>query len=164
MGESSPSKFIESLTQAACLCLLFVLFLISFPFFLLWGLIGTFLFRFVSRKVWLPAGAAHEDMLKAEQEMIKNFASLEESGLSVESKVVAGLGTLLVSSPSHDSIVASSKTLVLIHGYFGGNAYYAPCLAHLSKKFKVICVEMRGWGVSDRPYHKENRRCLRSLL
>lgn len=40
--------------------------------------------------------------------------------------------------------------LVLVHGYASANCYWAPVLGRLQQHFRVYCVELPGWGRSDR--------------
>lgn len=42
------------------------------------------------------------------------------------------------------------QILVLVHGYASANCYWAPVLAALQERFQVYCVELIGWGRSDR--------------
>jgi pimeloyl-ACP methyl ester carboxylesterase len=45
----------------------------------------------------------------------------------------------------------NKETLVLIHGYMGALALFYPILQDLSKRFRVICVDLLGLGLSSRP-------------
>ncbi len=44
------------------------------------------------------------------------------------------------------------KTLVLIHGFGGKAAHWAAQLTYFSDKYRVIALETRGHGQSDKPY------------
>lgn len=143
----------STLRLTGWMLLLVIIAILVSPFIILWSILGLIVYRLIWSRLWLPY-ASSQELLKAERDMLDHFAEDKKYGISIESKVIAGLGTLIVSSSSIDTH-EEAKSLVFIHGYMGGNAYWSPCLGELSRRFKVICVEMRGWGRSDRPYHKE---------
>jgi non-heme chloroperoxidase len=45
----------------------------------------------------------------------------------------------------------SGRTLVFVHGNLASADWLELCLPHLSASFRVVCVEWRGCGLSDRP-------------
>lgn len=123
------------------------------------------------QNVWLPA--TEEKLLDAETRVLRTMCSKR-----VHQLVVEGLGTLIVTNEElpnfeasalqlvdenekEDEEAASSErwrrqtngnkeVLVLVHGYASANAYWAPVLARLQERFQVYCVELIGWGRSDR--------------
>lgn len=38
------------------------------------------------------------------------------------------------------------KAVVLMHGFFGGKGYWLPQIAHLSRQFEVIAIDLPGFG------------------
>lgn len=134
---------------------------------ILWTLLGFIIYRLIWSKLWLNTSL--DQLIESEREMVKIFSDEKANGFTVESKTVAGLGTLIVSAASttttHEDGADShiKKTLhpnkkeniVLIHGYAGANGYWAPCFESLFPRFNIFCVEMRGWGRSDRVPPKE---------
>jgi len=59
-----------------------------------------------------------------------------------------GLGTIIINTCEEK--VKAKTSLVLIHGFGGGNAYWAQCLEVLSAEYNIYCVELPGFGRSDR--------------
>jgi pimeloyl-ACP methyl ester carboxylesterase len=45
----------------------------------------------------------------------------------------------------------SERTLVLIHGNLASADWFELCLPHLAVSFRIICLEWRGCGLSDKP-------------
>ena len=45
----------------------------------------------------------------------------------------------------------SGRTLVFVHGNLASADWLELCLPHLSASFRVVCIEWRGCGLSDRP-------------
>jgi len=122
------------------------------------------------QSLWLPA--TEEKLLEAETRVLKTTCSKR-----VVQLVVEGLGTLIVTdedlpgfepnatagnapqippAPSNSNSKQRKRdqedkpVLVLVHGYASANAYWAPVLGLLQEHFRVYCVELMGWGRSDR--------------
>ncbi|DBA04440.1 TPA: hypothetical protein N0F65_010036 [Lagenidium giganteum] len=100
---------------------------------------------------WVPA--SYDRLEQSERRILeKNVRT------PFEMTKVAGLGTVHV--PCSDPIKRQSgkvQDIVMIHGFAGGNAFWARNLEDLSKHFNVYAVEWIGVGRSDRPdfEHKE---------
>ncbi|DAZ93212.1 TPA: hypothetical protein N0F65_001564 [Lagenidium giganteum] len=94
--------------------------------------------------VWVPAD--DEELERLEHAIYKKFVSTKS-----EMSVVAGLGTVHVPYSGEPSRHHQPRTLVLVHGYMGGNVYWAANLQALSEWFDVCAVEWQGIGRSHRP-------------
>ncbi|KAF4035663.1 alpha/beta hydrolase fold [Phytophthora infestans] len=107
--------------------------------------IGCFMPVWVSMarlRLWLPAD---ENVLHTvEHQIYKSFLG---DGFTLST--VAGLGTVYV--PYAGEQDKKPRTLVLVHGYGAGNAFWAPNLRDLAKAFDVYVVEWKGIGRSQRP-------------
>lgn len=69
-------------------------------------------------------------------------------------KVTLNDGTTL----GYDDTGAGARTLVLTHGLGCDRSFMAPQVAHLSPRYRVINVDLRGHGESDKPrqdYHPD---------
>eukprot|EP00474_Spongospora_subterranea_P000902 CRZ01360.1 hypothetical protein [Spongospora subterranea] len=64
-----------------------------------------------------------------------------------ESKVVAGISTLIVNP---DSKTNDQPVLVCCHGYAAGKALYGTTLKTLSQHYRVYCIDWLGFGRSSR--------------
>ncbi|KAG2761762.1 hypothetical protein PC129_g3173 [Phytophthora cactorum] len=96
-------------------------------------------------RLWLPAD---ESVLHTvEHQIYERFLG---DGFSLST--VAGLGTVYV--PYTGDQTKKPRTLVLVHGYGAGNAFWAPNLRDLAKAFDVYVVEWKGIGRSLRPVFK----------
>jgi abhydrolase domain-containing protein 5 len=62
------------------------------------------------------------------------------------SRLVAGLYTVELASPR-----AGAPTLVLLHGFANGSALFCLALDLLAPHFRVLAVDLRGAGASERP-------------
>ncbi|KAG1707235.1 hypothetical protein DVH05_026429 [Phytophthora capsici] len=96
-------------------------------------------------RLWLPAD---ETTLHTVEHQI--YESFLGNGFSLN--MVAGLGTVHV--PYTGEAVKKPKTLVLVHGYGAGNAFWAANLRDLATAFDVYVVEWKGIGRSLRPKFK----------
>ena len=47
-------------------------------------------------------------------------------------------------------------TLLMVHGFMAGNAYWHKMIAPLRQKFNIVCVDTYGQGASGRPELEEN--------
>jgi pimeloyl-ACP methyl ester carboxylesterase len=52
---------------------------------------------------------------------------------------------------AYEDIGHGSPALVLIHGAFGNRSYYAAQMKHLSQRYRVLALDLRGHGESDVP-------------
>ncbi|ETK76619.1 hypothetical protein L915_17017 [Phytophthora nicotianae] len=96
-------------------------------------------------RLWLPAD---ENVLHTvEHQIYKSFLG---DGFSLST--VAGLGTVHV--PYTGEETKKPRTLVLVHGYGAGNAFWAANLRDLANAFDVYVVEWKGIGRSLRPVFK----------
>ncbi|KAJ0412412.1 hypothetical protein ATCC90586_005432 [Pythium insidiosum] len=97
-------------------------------------------------RLWLPADK--ETLEKVEHLIYSKYIVTEFSAHQV-----AGLGTVHVPYCG-DNTRLPPRTLVLVHGYMAGNAFWAANLQTLAKFFNVYAVEWMGIGRSDRPSFK----------
>ncbi|GLE02774.1 hypothetical protein PINS_up011629 [Pythium insidiosum] len=97
-------------------------------------------------RLWVPADS--ETLEKVEQLIYKKYIVTDFSAHQV-----AGLGTVHVPYCG-DNTRLPPRTLVLVHGYMAGNAFWAANLQALAKFFNVYAVEWKGIGRSDRPTFK----------
>ena len=105
--------------------------------------------------IWLPA-TAHR--LQAAEELLVRHRC-EATGhtqLTLTSRVIAGLGTLEVNpwgrrggggAPARPQ----PQVIVLIHGLGAGNGLWCENIPALSEHHRLLCVEWRGCGRSQRP-------------
>ncbi|KAE9038169.1 hypothetical protein PR002_g6167 [Phytophthora rubi] len=96
-------------------------------------------------RLWLPAD---ETVLHTVEYQI--YESVLGSGFTLST--VAGLGTVHVPYAGDEGDATS--TIVLVHGYGAGNAFWAANLKDLAKAFDVFVVEWKGIGRSQRPKFK----------
>ncbi|KAG6582815.1 putative serine protease family S33 [Phytophthora cinnamomi] len=106
----------------------------------------------VSRlRLWLPAD---EIVLHTVEHQI--YESFLGSGFTLNT--VAGLGTVHVPYTGGESDATPKlehpRTMVLVHGYGAGNAFWAANLRDLATAFDVYVVEWKGIGRSLRPKFK----------
>ncbi|KAG7399465.1 Alpha/beta hydrolase domain-containing protein 4 [Phytophthora boehmeriae] len=95
-------------------------------------------------RLWLPADATV--LHSVEYLIYKSFL-----GSEFTMSIVAGLGTVHVPCSGEKE---NARTLVLVHGYGAGNAFWAPNLKGLAESFDVYVVEWKGIGRSIRPVFK----------
>src|SRR5512147_2724834 len=71
---------------------------------------------------------------------------LETAGIAVEQHDTVVGGVRL-----HYLTCGEGEPLLLIHGRGGAGALFAPVLAALGAKRRVITLDLPGWGLSDKP-------------
>ena len=110
-----------------------------------------------SARLWLSV--TPERLLATERLLLERRVA----GRSFRQTVVAGLGTLEAGpgdsqSAVDESVPASSSgkpagngVIVLIHGFGAGNGLWCENLRTLSANHRLLCVEWRGCGRSNRP-------------
>ncbi len=108
-----------------------------------------------SSRIWAQATP---ERLKAAE---RNLVEARVNGRLFRQRVVAGIGTLEAgpgssaavdrSLPCGESQSENTQTIVLIHGLGAGNGLWCENIEALSARHRLLCVEWRGCGRSDRP-------------
>jgi pimeloyl-ACP methyl ester carboxylesterase len=75
-----------------------------------------------------------------------SFAQTKKQAIKIDSGYAVVNGTRL-----YYETAGKGEPLVLIHGSFGDRRFWTPQFSVLSKKFKVVCYDVRGYGKSAVP-------------
>lgn len=108
-----------------------------------------------SSRIWAQATP---ERLKAAE---RNLVEARVNGRSFRQRVVAGIGTLEAgpggsadidkSLPCEEKQSEAVQVIVLVHGLGAGNGLWCENIEALSARHRLLCIEWRGCGRSDRP-------------
>lgn len=103
-------------------------------------------------------GVSRQEMLQTELELIIDAGSIPREAVQVTDVSLDEDGmTDIYESQNfiHEVRVAGVSddlpTLVMIHGYMAGGAYFYKMLSHLRSSFNIVLIDTLGQGCSGRP-------------